>query len=102
VSSVATVATLLLGFIHASPKQNEAEGGMYLYAVMFTLAVCLTWFRGEISTPHFWSFCDYSLLIDHPSIVVLFYLADLEADRDFGDAQGAGRRGYPQPGPSRS
>lgn len=45
---VAAVAVLFLGLINLSPEQAEAAGRMFAYAVIFTVALCLTFFRGKI------------------------------------------------------
>lgn len=46
--AAAAVAVLCLELINISPEQAEAAGSMFAYAMLFTLAVCLTWFRGKI------------------------------------------------------
>jgi magnesium-transporting ATPase (P-type) len=68
--AVAAFAVLLIGFININPEQAEATGGMLVYAVMFTLAVCLTWFRGKI-----WLTVGISAFVDAAILIFLRFFA---------------------------
>jgi cation transport ATPase len=68
---VAAVATLgFLGLINTTPAQNEAAGGMFVYAVIFTLALCLTFFRGKV-----WPTVAIATAIDAALLVYLRFSA---------------------------
>jgi magnesium-transporting ATPase (P-type) len=68
---VAAFAMMCLGLINITPGQDEAAGAMFTYAVLFTLGVCLTWFRGKI-----WLTAAIAALIDAVLLVFLRVFAN--------------------------
>ena|ERR1035441_311905 len=67
---VAVVAMLFLGLINTSPKQDEATGEVFVYAMIFTLSVCLLFFRGKI-----WLTVAVAISIDAAILVFLRFFA---------------------------